>query len=84
MTTSEHSQPMLAHPFPFPAFAINAGAPFYFPDSIVLEICASSSWKPVKRQLVAGVYVARGHVFSPPAGFLERPTLFVGRRAHVA
>jgi hypothetical protein len=33
---------------------------------------------------VAGVYVARGHVFSPPAGFLERPTLFVGRRAHVA
>ena len=51
MTTSEHSQPMLAHPFPFPAFAINAGAPFYFPDCIVLEICASSSWESVKRQL---------------------------------
>ena len=29
-------------------------------------------------------HVARGHVFSPPAGFLERPTLFVGRRAYVA
>ena len=42
---------MLAHPFPFPAFAINAGAPFYFPDCIVLEGCASRSWKPVKRQL---------------------------------